>query len=96
MALIVAEAVIYLLTKHASLTVNGQSGGILVVLVIGASTDYALLLLVTALNLDIGRHVWWPSALAGPGQFPPPGQPAPPGWQSALANPESGAVTGGT
>ena len=42
-ALTVAEAVIYLLTQHG-LTVNGQSGGILVVLVLGAGTDYALLL----------------------------------------------------
>jgi RND superfamily putative drug exporter len=42
-ALTAAEAVIYLLTKHG-LTVNGQTGGILVVLVLGASTDYALLL----------------------------------------------------
>ena len=52
--------------------------------------------LVTALTLDIGRHIWWPSALARPGQLTPPGQPAPPGHQSALANPESAAVTGGT
>ena len=44
-ALTVAQAVIYLLTQHANLTVNGQSEGILVVLVIGASTDYALLLI---------------------------------------------------
>jgi len=43
-ALSVAEAAIYLLTKHG-LTVNGQSGGILIVLVLGASTDYALLLI---------------------------------------------------
>jgi putative drug exporter of the RND superfamily len=42
-SLTVAQAVIYLLTKHG-LVVNGQSGGILVVLVLGASTDYALLL----------------------------------------------------
>src|SRR5208282_3180423 len=41
-ALTVAQAVIYLLTQHANLTVSGQSEGILVVLVIGASTDYAL------------------------------------------------------
>jgi len=41
-ALTVAQAVVYLLTQHASLTVNGQSEGILVVLVIGASTVYAL------------------------------------------------------
>jgi RND superfamily putative drug exporter len=44
-ALTVAQAVVYLLTRHASLTVNGQGEGILVVLVIGASTDYALLLI---------------------------------------------------
>src|SRR6202021_1515045 len=31
-ALAVSEAVIYLLVQHANLTVNGQSGGILVVL----------------------------------------------------------------
>jgi putative drug exporter of the RND superfamily len=43
-ALTLAEAVIYLLVEHANLVVNGQSGGILVVLVLGASTDYALLL----------------------------------------------------
>src|SRR5260370_15734771 len=40
--------------------------------------------LVTALTLDIGRHAWWPSVLARPGQH------------SRLANPESRAVTGGT
>ncbi|HEX9031690.1 MAG TPA: MMPL family transporter [Streptosporangiaceae bacterium] len=43
-ALISAEAVIYLLAAHAGLTVNGQSAGILSVLVLGAGTDYALLL----------------------------------------------------
>ena len=40
--------------------------------------------LVTALTLDIGRRVWWPSALARHEE------------QSSLANPESRAVTGGT
>jgi RND superfamily putative drug exporter len=54
-ALTVAEAVIYLLTQHANLTVNGQSGGILVVLVIGASTDYALLL-VARYREELRRH----------------------------------------
>jgi RND superfamily putative drug exporter len=39
--------------------------------------------LVTALTLDIGRPIWWPSALARH-------------EQSRLANPESRAVTGGT
>ena len=53
-ALTVAEAVIYLLTKHG-LTVNGQSGGILVVLVLGASTDYALLL-VARYREELRRH----------------------------------------
>jgi RND superfamily putative drug exporter len=54
-ALTVAEAVIYLLVQHANLTVNGQSGGILVVLVIGASTDYALLL-VARYREELRRH----------------------------------------
>src|SRR5215472_9213686 len=53
-ALTVAEAVIYLLTKHG-LVVNGQSGGILVVLVLGASTDYALLL-VARYREELRRH----------------------------------------
>jgi RND superfamily putative drug exporter len=39
-----AEGVVYLLAKHAGLTVNGQSAGILSVLVLGAGVDYALLL----------------------------------------------------
>src|SRR5271165_1434409 len=43
-ALITAQAVIYLLAAHAGLTVNGLSAGILEVLVFGASTDYALLI----------------------------------------------------
>src|SRR6266511_2881904 len=45
LALVVAQAVIYLLAKHAELTVNGQSAGIITLLVFGASTDYALLLI---------------------------------------------------
>ncbi|MFD3842065.1 MMPL family transporter [Streptomyces sp. NPDC058642] len=43
-ALFSAQALIYLLAEHAGLTVNGQSAGILTVLVFGAGTDYALLL----------------------------------------------------
>ncbi|MGW4872190.1 MMPL family transporter [Streptomyces chartreusis] len=43
-ALFTAQAIIYLLAEHGGLTVNGQSAGILTVLVFGAGTDYALLL----------------------------------------------------
>ncbi len=45
MAYTLAQAVVYLLAKNAGLTVNGQSQGILTVLVFGAGTDYALLLI---------------------------------------------------
>ena len=54
-ALITAQAVIYLLAAHAGLTVNAQSAGILDVLVFGASTDYALLL-VARYREELRRH----------------------------------------
>ena len=54
-ALTTAEAFIYLLIQHAGLVVNGQSAGILVVLVLGASTDYALLL-VARYREELRRH----------------------------------------
>jgi RND superfamily putative drug exporter len=44
LALTVANGVIYLLAKNDLVTLNGQSSGILNVLVLGAATDYALLL----------------------------------------------------
>jgi putative drug exporter of the RND superfamily len=49
--------------------------------------------LVTSLTLDIGRHVWWPSALARPGrpEESPAAIPA-----DAAANPESRAVRDAT
>ena len=54
-ALIIAQAVIYLLAAHAGLTVNAQSVGILEVLVFGASTDYALLI-VARYREELRRH----------------------------------------
>ena len=70
-ALFAAQGVIYLLAEHAGLTVNGQSAGILTVLVIGAGTDYALLLVARyreELRLHEDRHEAMTEALhrAGP------------------------------
>ena len=54
-ALTIAQAVIYLLAAHGGLTVNAQSAGILDVLVFGASTDYALLI-VARYREELRRH----------------------------------------
>jgi RND superfamily putative drug exporter len=54
-ALVTSEAVIYLLAKNAGLTVNKQTSFILTVLVFGAATDYALLL-ISRYREELGRH----------------------------------------
>ena len=54
-ALIASQAVIYLLAKDAGLTVNSQSAAMLTVLVYGAGTDYALLL-VARYREELRRH----------------------------------------
>jgi len=50
-----AQGVIYLLVKGFGLTVNAQTAGILTVLVFGAGTDYALLL-VARYREELRRH----------------------------------------
>ncbi len=58
-AMAVSQAAIYLLGKHAGLLVDGQSGGILPILVFGVGTDYALLLIARyreELHLYADRH----------------------------------------
>jgi RND superfamily putative drug exporter len=67
----IASAAVYLLASNGTLTVNGQSGGILTVLVFGAGTDYALLLIARyreELHHHADRHQAMVAALrrAGP------------------------------
>ena len=54
-AFMVSGGVVYLLAKYAGLTVNGQTQAILPILVIGAGTDYALLL-VARYREELRRH----------------------------------------
>jgi putative drug exporter of the RND superfamily len=51
----VANGVIYLLGKYGGLTVNGESGYVLTILVLGVGTDYALLL-IARYREELHRH----------------------------------------
>jgi RND superfamily putative drug exporter len=55
LALGVASAVIYALAANDVLTLNGQSQGILFILVVGAATDYSLLI-VSRYREELRRH----------------------------------------
>jgi len=62
LALVMAQAVVYLLADAEVLTVDGQSQGILSVLVLGASTDYALLL-ISRFKEELHREDSWAVAI---------------------------------
>ncbi len=72
MALVIAQAVVYLLADGGVLTVDGQSQGILSVLVLGAGTDYALLL-ISRFKEELHQQDSWTVAMRGAlrGAFPP-------------------------
>src|SRR5215210_2329071 len=71
-ALVLAQAVVYLLAKAGVFSVDGQSQGILSVLVLGASTDYALLL-ISRFKEGLHREDSWSVAMrdALKGAVPP-------------------------
>jgi len=64
MALVIAQAVVYLLADGGVLTVDGQSQGILSVLVLGAGTDDALLL-ISRFKEELHQQDSWTVAMRG-------------------------------
>ncbi len=62
LALVLAQAVVYLVADADLLTVDGQSQGILSVLVLGAGTDYALLL-ISRFKEELHREDSWTVAM---------------------------------
>ncbi len=72
LALAIAQSVVYLLADAGALTVDGQSQGILPVLVLGAGTDYALLL-ISRFKEELHREDSWTVAMrsALQGAIPP-------------------------